>query len=253
LLSLWRPKSLQREAPRPGPIGSEWRLIEITVRRRSWPRRQEVKVRSRPSLPAQDVTIHHRIPLTTPPRTILDQAATPISDSSLERLVNEANAHEQIELDPASLRRYLDLRPGEPGAPRLRALLDPETFRLSDSELERRFRPIALAAGLTQPLTKALVNEYEVDFYWPDLSLVVECDSLRYHRTAQKQTRDLLRDQTHTAAGLTTLRFTHWQVRYDPRHVRAVLAATARHRIASNVSACNLNQPGSQPGESRRS
>jgi very-short-patch-repair endonuclease len=126
-----------------------------------------------------------------------------------------------------SLRRYCDLRSGEPGIKRLRKLLDPEAFRLSDSELERLFRPLALAAGLPQPLTKVFVNGYEVDFYWPDLGLVVEADSLRYHRNAIKQARDLRRDQVHTAAGLTTLRFTHWQVAHEPRHVGTTLASTA--------------------------
>lgn len=40
---------------------------------------------------------------------------------------------------------------GEPGVKRLRALLDPQTFRLSDSELERRFRPIALVVEPGSP------------------------------------------------------------------------------------------------------
>jgi very-short-patch-repair endonuclease len=56
---------------------------------------------------------------------------------------------------------------------------------------------------------------------------VVETDGLRYHRTPAEQARDHLRDQTHTAAGLTPLRFTHEQVRYEPEHVLAVLRATA--------------------------
>ncbi len=209
-------------------IGSEWRLIEVTVRHRVWSRLSGVKGRARPSLPDEDVTVHRRIPVTTPARTILDQAATPISDSSLERLVNEADASKRIDLDLPALRRYCDVRGGEPGVRRLRHLLDPETFRLSDSELERLFRPVAVAAGLPQPLTKVFVNDYEVDFYWPDLALVVETDSLRYHRNAIKQSRDLLRDQVHTAAGLTTLRFTHWQVAHEPGHVEGILASTRR-------------------------
>lgn len=207
-------------------IGPEWHLIEVAVRHRSWPRRSGLKVRSRPSLPSQDLTVHRGIPVTTVARTILDQAATPISDSSLERLVNEADAARGIDLDLPALRRFCDRRGGEPGVRRLRRLLDPETFRLSDSELERLFRPIAIAAGFPQPLTKTVVNGYEVDFYWPGLALVVETDSLRYHRNAIKQSRDLERDQVHTAAGLTTLRFTHWQVAHEPRHVKAILAAT---------------------------
>lgn len=89
-------------------IGPAWRLIEVSVCRRSWPRLDGVKVRSRPSLPDHDITIHRGIPVTTPPRTILDQAATPISDASLERLVNEADAARGIELDAPSLYRYCD-------------------------------------------------------------------------------------------------------------------------------------------------
>jgi very-short-patch-repair endonuclease len=69
--------------------------------------------------------------------------------------------------------------------------------------------------------------------YWPDLGLVVETDGLRYHRTPAEQARDRLRDQTHTAAGLVPLRFTHEQVRYEPEHVRAILAQTARRLAIS--------------------
>lgn len=86
-----------------------------------------------------------------------------------------------------------------------------------------------MALRLPQPLTKVFVNDYEVDFYWPDLGLVVEADSLRYHRNAIKQSRDLRRDQVHTASGLTTLRFTHRQVAHEPRHVESVLASTRRY------------------------
>lgn len=73
-----------------------------------------------------------------------------------------------------------------------------------------------------------VVNRFEVDFYWPNLGLVVETDGLRYHRTASSQAHDRLRDQTHTAAGLTHLRFAHSQVRYEPTHVRRVLRRTCR-------------------------
>lgn len=109
----------------------------------------------------------------------------------------------------------------------LRTLLDRHTFRLSDSDLEVLFRPIAKAAGLPPPLTKRMVNGYEVDFYWPELSLVVEADGLRYHRTALTQSRDRARDQAHAAAGLTALRFTYHQVKHKPDRVRSVLTKVA--------------------------
>ncbi len=72
-----------------------------------------------------------------------------------------------------------------------------------------------------------MVNDFEVDFYWPDLRLVVETDGWRYHRTPAAQTRDALRDQVHTASGLTPLRFSHWQVKHEPAHVVGILRATA--------------------------
>jgi very-short-patch-repair endonuclease len=71
------------------------------------------------------------------------------------------------------------------------------------------------------------VNSFRVDFFWPELGLVVETDGLRYHRTPAQQARDRLRDQIHAAAGLTPLRFTHAQVAHEAGHVREVLAAVA--------------------------
>jgi very-short-patch-repair endonuclease len=131
-------------------------------------------------------------------------------------------------IDPESLRRALGNRAGEPGVPALRTLLDRHTFRLSDTELEVLFRPIAERAGLPTPLTKQMVNGFEVDFFWPDLGFVVETDGWRYHRTPVTQSRDTLRDQIHTAAGLTSLRFSHYQVKYEPAHVRMILEQTRR-------------------------
>ncbi len=96
---------------------------------------------------------------------------------------------------------------------------------LSDSEPERRFLPVARTAGLPKPLTRRLVNGFRVDFYWPDLGLVVETDGLRYHRTPAQQAKDRVRDQTHTAAGLTPLRFTHAQIAFEPARVAATLTA----------------------------
>ena len=145
--------------------------------------------------------------------------------------MNEADKHDLI--DPETLRSELNDFAGEPGVKRLRTLLDRHTFRLSDSDLEILFRPIASAAGMPQPQTKAWVNGYEVNFFWPDLELVVETDGLRYHRTPSEQTHDRQRDQTHVASGLTTLRFTHWQVKYEPAYVRRILQRTAQHLIVT--------------------
>ena len=70
-------------------------------------------------------------------------------------------------------------------------------------------------AGIPRPLTQQHVNGFRVDFYWPELDLIVETDGLRYHRTASQQSKDRTRDQSHAAAGLVAIRFTHAQIRHD--------------------------------------
>ena len=87
------------------------------------------------------------------------------------------------------------------------------------------FLRLVRSAALPEPETQCHLNGFRVDFYWPDLGLVVETDGLRYHRTPAQQTRDHARDQAHMAKGLTALRFTHAQVRCEPEHVIETLTS----------------------------
>lgn len=148
--------------------------IDVSVRRRCELRRPGLRVRGRPTLRAEDVTSHRGLPLTVVTLTLVD-LATELGEVSVERAVNEADKLDLI--DPETLRLELERYSGMPGAPRLRRLLDKHTFRLSDSDLEIFFRPIARAAGLSQPLSKQIVNGFEVDFFWPELGLVVETEA----------------------------------------------------------------------------
>lgn len=197
--------------------------VEISVPGRRRPRRPGIVVHRRPALTAQDVTTHRGIPVTTPVCTLVD-FATSVRQKQLEAAVNEADTLGLT--DPEALRSAI-AEMDRPGAPALRRTLDRQTFSLTDSELERRFLPIARRAGLPQPRTGRRVNGFKVDFHWPELGLLVETDGLRYHRTPAQQEKDRVRDQVHTAAGLTCLRFTHAQVTRDPGHVRATLRAVA--------------------------
>jgi hypothetical protein len=206
-------------------FGKEHRdYIDVSVKRDSEARYPGIRCHRRPSLADEALTSCLNIPLTQPVQTFLD-LATVAGPKGLERAINEADKRDVI--DPDRLRKALDDHASEPGIRPLRHILDKHTFRLSDDELELLFRPLAANAGLSTPLTKVKVNEFEVDFFWPDLGLVVETDGWRYHRTPAAQTRDALRFQTHTAAGLTPIRFSHWQVKYEPAHVESILKRTA--------------------------
>lgn len=213
-------------------IGPEERgVVELSLPSLSRRRRPGLRIHRRPTLQARDLTTEYGIPVTTPVQTLIDMTLR-LERAGIERMINEADKYSLAH--PPGIRRALEERTGEPGVAQLRQILDRRTFRLTKEELERLFLPLARKAGLPVPLTGQWVNDFEVDFYWPDLGLVVETDGLRYHRTPAEQARDRLRDQAHTAAGLTQLRFTHEQVRYEPEYVQRILAQTAsRFAIAT--------------------
>jgi very-short-patch-repair endonuclease len=199
--------------------------IEVVVPHGVVRRRPGIRVYRRSGL---DPGGHPRvdgIPVTDPVTTLVDLASC-TTRSQLERAINEADRLDLI--DPEALRAAIEPLSRRPGLTRLRALLDLQTFTITDSELERRFLRLARAAGLPTPETQAWVNGFRVDFYWPRLGLVVETDGLRYHRTPAQQAKDRLRDQAHTAAGLTALRFTGAQVRFEADQVQATLVAVAK-------------------------
>lgn len=193
-------------------------------------RRPGVVVHRRSRLREWELTVHRDIPVTSVAATIIDLASY-AGRSDIDRAIRDADKLDL--LDPAELRSALDAVAPRPGVGVLRKILDPLTFVMTQSELERRLLPLARAAGLTEPVLQATVNGFQVDFYWPDLGLVVETDGLRYHRTPSQQARDRIRDNAHLAAGLTPLRLTHGQVRFEPGYVTGLLAVTARRLAAA--------------------
>ena len=204
--------------------------IEISVPADVRRTRPDIVVRRRAAL-AADVTRHHGIPVTSPACTLVDIAAS-LDRERLERAINEADKLDLV--DPEQLRSAIAGMSRRPGLRALRETLDRATFVLTESELERRFVPLARAAGLSLPETGRWINGAKTDFYWPDLGLVVEADSLRYHRTPAQQTKDRRRDHEHLASGLTPLRFTHAQIAFEPAHVQQTLADVARRLAAAN-------------------
>jgi very-short-patch-repair endonuclease len=148
-----------------------------------------------------------------------------LTKKQLEVAVNEADKLGLI--DPETLRASVEDHSGVDGVAALRTVLDRRTFTLTDSELERRFIRLVDRAGIPRPLTQQHVNGFRVDFYWPELDLIVETDGLRYHRTASQQSKDRTRDQSHAAAGLVAIRFSHAQIRHDAARVADTLRSIA--------------------------
>jgi very-short-patch-repair endonuclease len=196
--------------------------IEIVVPDEVARRRPGIRLHRCAGLSESQRHVRRRIPVTDIVTTLIDLSIH-LGDEEIEAAVNAADRNGSV--DPEQLRSALAGRPPRPGAGRLRAILDRHDFDPTDSYLERRFLSLVRQAALPIPITQARVNGFRVDFYWPELGLVVETDGLRYHRTAIQQSRDLRRDQAHSAAGLETLRFSAAQVRDSPDEVLATLAA----------------------------
>ncbi len=176
------------------------------------------------------VTVLDGIPVLSLPMVFV-QLAGRLRPGALEAAITEADKLDLIHIE--RLRRELEALRGRPGVAPLRKLIDRATFRYSDSELERAMRPIIREAGLVEPEMGVWVNGYKVDFYWPDLDLVIETDGGRFHRTAFQQTKDRRRDQAHTVAGTEHLRFTHPQIRWERPYVVVSVTKVARRLMTS--------------------
>jgi very-short-patch-repair endonuclease len=198
------------------------RLVDLTVEAHRRPRCVGVRLHRVHALVDEDRGERDGIPATSPFRTLIDLALV-LPPGELERAINEADRLGL--LDPETLRSMAGARTGQHGVGPLRAVLDRRTFTLTDSELERRFIGLVRRAGLPVPLTQHRVNGVRVDFYWPELRLIVETDGLRYHRTPSQQAKDRIRDQRHAAQGFIPVRFTHAQVAFDAEGVISTLRA----------------------------
>ena len=195
-------------------------VIHISIPATRRVRLRGIHTHRRNPMPA--ATTIRSIPLSQPLFTLVDLAATLRTDP-LEAAINEADRlglidADRIEPELATIARY-------PGGVKLRKTL--ERYTRTDSNLERRFLGLVRKAGLPLPATQERIGRGRVDFHWPKLRLVVETDGLTYHRTPMQQLEDRRRDQAHTAAGRTQLRFANFQIRHSPDEVVAVLRATA--------------------------
>jgi very-short-patch-repair endonuclease len=184
-------------------------------------------------LPADEVTVHEGIPVTTVPRTLFDLAAV-LSQRQLERAINEA---EVLHLwDELSLDHLLHRYPRHKGSKAIRAALQQrrEGSSATRSNLEEMFLALADVAGMPRPEINALVEGFEVDAVWRDVRLVVELDGRDTHGTVAAFERDRERDRVLQVAGWRPVRITYRQMRDAPQAViDDVLQLRAAGRLAA--------------------
>ncbi len=178
----------------------------------------------RSSLDPSQVSVVDGIPATTVARTLVDLAAV-LNETGLSTVLNEA-AIEKV-LDLTDLRSVLAASAGRSGIGTLRRLVElhhPQTGE-TRSQLEARFLSLLDGIDFERPRVNAVVEGCEVDAWWPDLGLVVELDSRRFHGTPRAFERDRERSARLELAGLRVLRLTWDMVVHRRRETERKLLA----------------------------
>ena len=221
LVSHWGSASLQGLADHSPP------LIAITNRTGRGSRCPTLTVH-RSQVDPRDRRMVRGIPCTSAARTIIDIAPT-ASLTALEALLLAADSLHL--LNRGRLEALLDERHGRPGTRKLRSLITDEPVEARNAN-ERRLFSICREFGLPLPLVNHRIHigdrTFYADFCWPDLHLIIEADSWRWHggRTAHEGDAD--RVQLLSLAGWRIVRFTRDQIRNRRAETGRRLAALAR-------------------------
>jgi hypothetical protein len=171
------------------------------------------------SLPADEVTTRHGIPVTTVPRTIFDLAVTePVT--TVEAALRES---EYLELhDRLSLPDLLERYPGRRGSRKVRTCLArraeaPGRIR---SPLEEWFLSFLGRYLLPIPQLNAWIDlggrSFQVDCLWEAQRQIVELDGYQAHDTKAAFREDRTRDRILRVAGYSVTRIAWNQLDDEP-------------------------------------
>ena len=132
-------------------------------------------------LPPSELAKRDEAPVTSVARTLLDIAGT-LRAPSLARAVERAEILELFDL--TAVQQTLDRHRNHRGAKRLpTAIALHRDHEVTRSELEACCLALCEDNALRRPLVNRVVGGDEVDFLWPEQSVIVETDGRRTHRT----------------------------------------------------------------------
>jgi very-short-patch-repair endonuclease len=174
------------------------------------------------TLARKDVTRHFGIPVTTPARTVLDNAAH-LRSGALVRAMNDLRLDGY--LSPAAMADVLARNPCSPGRKRLLAVLVHPDRARTRSEFEDAFIVFAERHALPEPMVNAIVAGHELDVFFPIQRLAVELDGWDTHGTRWSFESDRDRDADLLAEGIPTVRVTWTRLLSTPAREAARLHA----------------------------
>jgi Protein of unknown function (DUF559) len=182
-------------------------------------------------LRADEVIRVDGIPVTSPPRTVLDIAA-PSTMGELERALNEMEVRGIT--DELSIPDLLERYPRKRGSAKLRTLLADEAAvrGIAREKLEERFAAVLEGSDLPRPRRNADLavrgRIIEADCLWAEQRVIVELDGRAAHGTRRAFERDRERDRLLQVDGWRVVRITWRQLRDDAPAVLADLGSLLR-------------------------
>jgi len=215
--------------------------FDITTPRGRRPRHPSGRLHRSLHLPQAHVGTVSGIPVTRPPRTLVDLAGV-LPPGRTERAVDNALAMgllttRELRAVTADLKR-----PGRPGIALMSRLLDDRGggYIAPASELEARYLALTRSAGLPEPVRQHDIGDGRdrmgrTDYAYPDVRLLVELDSRCHHLSKLDFEADRARDNRRVAAGWRPVRFTWKMVTATPGEVIDILhrSGVRSHRPSS--------------------
>jgi hypothetical protein len=181
------------------------------------------------------------LPVTDPPRTVIDLAAvlpSALLASSLDQVVRmRLSTYQSI-----AGRLEKTARQGKRGVTKLRSILKPRlggSF-VSESTLETRLLKLLEDRGLPRPSTQYRPNwlrhmNGRVDLAYVDEKIVIEGDSQRWHGTPEAFQSDRTRDNLAQLAGWIILRFTWQDITQRPGYVANTVLTFLSRRSSDHM------------------
>jgi Transcriptional regulator, AbiEi antitoxin len=181
----------------------------------------------------RDIDVEHGIRVTSPALTML-HCAPRMRPRSLIRAVNDLRRGKLLAVhDLADVVARFPLRPGA-------ALLEPHAQTGQNptrSYFEDDLIPFCRRFGLPIPRINHRLHGFEVDAYFEEARLVVECDGWDFHNDRQAFEDDRERDATMLLHGIVTIRITKRRLDREPEREAARLHAIIEQRLLTYTAA----------------
>src|SRR5579875_1159873 len=191
------------------------REIEVTVPRARCRSRPGLRLHRARTSPAKgEVSSRAQLRLSSPLRVLVELAARE-SEGELEGMIHEGVRHQVLAVAelPAMITRHRH----RPGIAKLRAAAARYLPRPNaKSGLERSVDEwILTSPEIPSPQRNVKVEEFELDYYWPECRAAVELDGRPYHTAVADMERDHLKSARMAIAGIRLLRITDWRWEHD--------------------------------------